>query len=135
MYFQWVFLSPSHDGILSWVLFPVVLLVHSKPLGLLPVIVCCIQRGLQTLTKAFCRLPASKRGKGRVLPRNGPCPLPQGRNALYILDGVVYIVLSHHHSTRKRAVGRHPFCASPPIREIIMGANLYSQGTEADTLL
>ena len=41
--------------------------------GLLAAIVCDIQRGLQALTEAFCRLPATKWGKGQVLSRDGPC--------------------------------------------------------------
>ena len=64
--------SPLHDGILSWVLLPTVQLIHGKPLGLLPAIVCGIQRGLHALTEAFCRLPATRRGKGQILPRDGP---------------------------------------------------------------
>jgi len=66
--------SPLHDEILSWVLFSAVQLAHGKPLGLLPAMVCYIQRGLRALTKAFCRPPATKRGKGQVLPRDGPWP-------------------------------------------------------------
>jgi len=46
--------SSSHDRILSWVLLPAVYLVHGKPLGLLPAMVCGIQRGLRALTEAFC---------------------------------------------------------------------------------
>ena len=66
--------SPSHDGILSWVLFPAIQLAHGKPLGLLPNMVCCIQRGLWALTEGFCRPSATKRGKGQVVPRDGSCP-------------------------------------------------------------
>ena len=33
---------------------------------------CCIHRGLRALTEAFCRPPVTKRGKGTVLPRDGP---------------------------------------------------------------
>jgi len=69
-----IILSPPHDRILSWVLFPVIQLAHGKHLGLLPVMVYCIQRGLRALTEAFCRSSATKRGKGQVLPRDGPCP-------------------------------------------------------------
>ena len=36
--------------------------------------VCCIQRGLRALTEAFCRPPTTKRGKGTILPRDGPNP-------------------------------------------------------------
>ena len=39
---KYVVPSPPRDGILSWVLFPTVQLAHGKPLGLLPVMVCCI---------------------------------------------------------------------------------------------
>jgi len=35
--------SPLHDEILSWVILPVVQLVHRKPLGLLHAMVCGIQ--------------------------------------------------------------------------------------------
>jgi len=38
--------SPPHDRILSCVLFPAVQLAHGKPLGLLPAMVCDIQRDL-----------------------------------------------------------------------------------------
>jgi len=69
-----VVLSPPHDRILSWVLLPAVQLAHGKPLGLLPAMVCDIQRSLRALIEAFCRPPATKRGKGQVLPRDGPCP-------------------------------------------------------------
>ena len=54
---------------------------------------------------------------------------------MYILDGMVHDALSHHHSTGRRATGGRSFCASSPIREITMGADLYSQGMEADTSL
>ena len=37
-----VILSPPHDEILSWVLFPVVHLAHGKPLGQLLAMICCI---------------------------------------------------------------------------------------------
>ena len=36
--------------------------------------VCCIQRGLHALTEAFCRPPTTKRGKGTILPCDGPNP-------------------------------------------------------------
>ena len=51
---------------------PVVQPVHGKPLGLLLAMVCGIQHGLQALTEAFCRPPATKRGKGQIPPRDGP---------------------------------------------------------------
>ena len=66
--------SSPHNGILSWVLLPAVKLAHGKPLRLLPAMVCGIQRGLRTLTKAFCRPPATKREKWQVLPRDRPYP-------------------------------------------------------------
>ena len=66
--------SPMHDRILSWVLFPSIQLAHGKPLGLLLAMICCIQRGLWALTEAFRRPPVIKRGKGQVLPCDGPCP-------------------------------------------------------------
>ena len=69
-----VIFSPPHDGSLSWVLLPAVQVAHGKPLGLLPAIVCGIQRGLRALTEAFFRPPAIKRGKGQVLPHDGPFP-------------------------------------------------------------
>ena len=55
-------------------LLPTVRLVHGRSLGLLPVMVCCIQRGLRALTEAFCRPPMMKRGKGTILPCDGPNP-------------------------------------------------------------
>ena len=36
--------------------------------------VCCIQRGLRALTETFCRPPTTKRGKGTILPCDGPNP-------------------------------------------------------------
>ena len=65
--------SPPHDGSLSWVIVLAVQLAHSKFLGLFPVMICCILRGLQALMGAFCRPSATKSGKGKVLPRDGPC--------------------------------------------------------------
>ena len=35
---------------------------------------CVIFRGLRALTEAFCRPPTTKRGKGTILPRDGPNP-------------------------------------------------------------
>ena len=66
--------SPLCDGILSWVLFSVVQVAYGKPLRLLPAKVCCIQRGLPALTEAFCRRPATKRGKRSIQPCDRPCP-------------------------------------------------------------
>jgi len=66
--------SPSSDAIFLTVLLPAIRLVHGRSLGLLPVMVCCIQRGLCALTEAFCRSPTTKRGKGTILPRDGPNP-------------------------------------------------------------
>ena len=66
--------SPSGDVILPTVLLSAVRLVHGRSLGLLPAMVCCIQRGLRALTEAFCRPPTTKRGKGTILPRDGPNP-------------------------------------------------------------
>ena len=64
--------STSSDVILLTVLLSAVHLVSS--LGLLLTMVCCIQRGLRVLTEAFCRPPMMKRGKGTILPREGPNP-------------------------------------------------------------
>jgi len=66
--------SPSSDVILPTVLLPAIRLVHGLSLGLLPTMVCCIQRGLHTLTEAFCRPPVTKKGKGTILPCDGPNP-------------------------------------------------------------
>jgi len=65
--------SPSSDVILPTVLLSAVRLVHGRSLGLLPAM-CCIQRGLRALMEAFCRPPTTKRGKGTILPRDGPNP-------------------------------------------------------------
>jgi len=64
--------SSSGDVVHPNVLLPAVRLVHGHPLGLLPAMVCCIQRGLRALTEAFCRPPATKRGKGATSPCDGP---------------------------------------------------------------
>ena len=64
--------SPSSDVILPTVLLPAVWLVYGPSLGLLPAMVCYIQRGLRALTEAFCRPPPTKRGKGTILPLDGP---------------------------------------------------------------
>ena len=66
--------SPSGDVIHPTVLLSAVRLVHGRSLGLLPAMVCCIQRGLRALTEAFCRPPTIKRGKGTILPRDRPNP-------------------------------------------------------------
>ena len=66
--------SPSSDFILPTVLLLVVRLVHGHSLGLLPAMVCCIQRGLHVLTEAFCRPLTTKRKKGTILPPDGPNP-------------------------------------------------------------
>jgi len=66
--------SPSSDVILPTVLLPAVRLVHGRSLELLPAMVCCIQRGLRALTETFCRPPTTKRGKGTILPCDGPNP-------------------------------------------------------------
>ena len=66
--------SPLHDAILLMALLSAVHLVYGRSLGLLPTMVFCIQRGLHVLTEAFCRPPTTKRGKGIVLPRDGPNP-------------------------------------------------------------
>ena len=66
--------SSSGDVIHPTVLLPAVHLVYGCSIGLLPAMVCCIQRGLRGLTEAFCRPPAMKRGKGTILPRDGPNP-------------------------------------------------------------
>ena len=58
--------SPSSDVIHPTVLLPDVRLVHGRSLGLLPAMVCCIQRGLRALTEAFCRPPMMKRDKGII---------------------------------------------------------------------
>ena len=99
-------------------LLPAVQFAHGKPLGLLPTMVYCIQHGLRALTEAFYRLPATKRRKGQVLPRDGPCL----RDALHISDCMVCIALSGYHSARRRATKRCTFCASLSIREVIVGA-------------
>ena len=66
--------SSSGDVIHSTVLLPAVRLVYGRSLGLLPAMVCCIQRGIRALTEAFCRPPTTKRGKGAASPRDGPNP-------------------------------------------------------------
>ena len=66
--------SPSSDVILPTVLLPIVRLVHSRSLGLLPTMVYCIQWGLRALTEAFFRPPMTKRGKDTILPHDGPNP-------------------------------------------------------------
>ena len=66
--------SSFSDVVLPTVLLPAVCLVCGRSLGLLPAMVCCIQRGLRVLTEAFCRPPMTKRGKGIILPRDGPDP-------------------------------------------------------------
>jgi len=71
---RYVVPSPSNDVILLTVLLSTVRVVHGRSLGLLSAIVCCIQRGLRALTEAFCRPPTTKRGKGTILPRDGPNP-------------------------------------------------------------
>ena len=55
--------SPSSDVVLPTVLLSAIRLLHKRSLWLLPAMVCCIQRGLRTLTEAFYRPPATKRGK------------------------------------------------------------------------
>ena len=45
--------SSSDDVILPTVLLPAVRLVHGRSLGLLPAMVCCIQRDLRALTEDF----------------------------------------------------------------------------------
>ena len=66
--------SPPHDAILPTILLPAIRLVHSRSLGLLLAMVCCIQQGLRILTVAICRPPVTKRGKETVLPRDGSNP-------------------------------------------------------------
>ena len=66
--------SHSRDVVLPTALLPAVCLVYGCSLGLLLTMVCCIQRGIHALTEAFCRPPTTKRGKGTVLPRDGPNP-------------------------------------------------------------
>ena len=66
--------SPSSDVIHPTVLLLAVRLVHGRSLGLLSAMVCYIQRGLRALTEAFCRPSTMKRGKGTILPRDGPNP-------------------------------------------------------------
>ena len=66
--------SPSSDVVLPTVLLPAIRLVHGRSLGLLLVMVCCIQRDLRALMEAFCRPSAMKRGKRTILPRDGPNP-------------------------------------------------------------
>ena len=51
------------DVILLTVLLSAVRLVHGHSLGLLPAMVCSIQRGLHALTEVFYRPPPTKRGK------------------------------------------------------------------------
>ena len=69
-----VVLSSSSDVVLSTVLLPAIRLVHGRSLGLLPTMVCCIQRGLRALTEAFCRPPTTKRGKGTIFPATDQPP-------------------------------------------------------------
>jgi len=64
--------SPSSDVFLPTVLLAAVRLVYGHSLGLLLVMVCCIQRGLRALTEAFYRPPTTKRGKWTILSRDRP---------------------------------------------------------------
>ena len=66
--------SSSGDVIHPTVLLPAIRLVHGSSLGFFSAMVCCIQRGLRGLTEAFYRPPATKRGNGTILPRDGPTP-------------------------------------------------------------
>jgi len=66
--------STSNDAIFPMALLLTVHLVHSRSLWLLPAMVCYIQLGLHALTEAFYRPPTTKKGKGTVLPRDGPNP-------------------------------------------------------------
>ena len=66
--------SSYSDVVLPTVLLLVVRLAHDRSLGLLPAMVCCIQRGLRALTEVFCRSPTTKRGKETILPRDGLNP-------------------------------------------------------------
>jgi len=66
--------SPSSDVVFPAVLLSAVRLVHGRSLGLLPAMVCCIQRGLHALTEAFCRPPTTKRGKALSCPETDQTP-------------------------------------------------------------
>ena len=68
-------LSPPHDGITPLVILPIVQLVHSHSLGLLPAIVCHIQNGLRALTEQFCKKATTTRaGKEFIFLRDRPFP-------------------------------------------------------------
>ena len=48
----------SHEVIVTYVVYPTVLLVHGKPISHLPVMVAGIQSGLRVLTKSLCQVEA-----------------------------------------------------------------------------
>ena len=60
--------SPSSDVVLLIVLLSAVHLFHSRSLGLLSVIVYCIQRGLHALTEAFAGHQRRKGGRAPSCP-------------------------------------------------------------------
>ena len=89
--------SPSSDVVFPAVLLSAVRLVHGRSLGLLPAMVCYIQQGLRAFTEAFFRLSTTKKGKGTILPRDGPNPRI-GFPYTY-LTGMVRSSLSSYYSS------------------------------------
>ena len=89
--------SPSGDIILQTVLLPAVRLVHGHSLGLMPTMVCCIQRGLRALTEAFCRPPNDEEGK-RYYPALRRTK-SQDRPTIHLFDGMVRSSLPCYYSS------------------------------------
>ena len=89
--------SSSGDVILPTVLLPAIRLVHGGSLGLLPAMVCYIQRGLRALTEAFCRPPTTKRKKALSCLATDQT---QDRFAIHLFDGMVHPSLPLHYLSR-----------------------------------
>ena len=86
-----------HEVIVADVVYPAVLLVYGRPLGLLLAMVGCLQSGLQILCRSFCNVVAEEDREGNVVV--GPDGEPRmdtkfsHRVVLYVPHGMVRYAL------------------------------------------
>jgi len=69
----------SHEIRAANVVYPAVLLDHDRPLGLLPVMMRCLQSGLRMLTLSFCHMEVMEDNEGNAIldrSQRGRMPIP-----------------------------------------------------------
>jgi len=83
-----------HEIIVAAVVYPAIILAQGRSLGLLPVMIGCLQSGLRVLCQSFCNVVVEKDNKGNIVvgldgETQGENTKSSRRIALHMLHGMV----------------------------------------------